>query len=187
MERKTCLRLYNAGVWFLSAGMLLWGGGLAQGQKSHAPRPVLEARNMPDPCRVNQVRGRRIKQSPYPYIWYYRTEVHNNSREPQRILSFACYVWTEGRWVEQANVLQHPLGTKDFVAWYNNGDPVPDGWIAPGKTAACDPNWNGFKDVPVTSRKLKWVFVAENRQGKRCTCEAPISLLSGQENTHKKP
>ena len=159
----------------LLAVMMLVLGRFVSARLSGAASSPLIARNTPDPCNVNQIRRRLVKA--YPYVYYYRTEIRNNSKSPLRVVSFSCYTWENGRWVEMPNILKRPLVTKDFVAWYNDGDPMPDGWIAPGKMAVCDPNWSGRLRPPQVRQRVKWAFTAVDKNGKRYTCEAKIDQL----------
>ena len=138
-------------------------------------RPALTARSNPSPCPVNQVRGEPIKA--FPYIWYYRTEVHNASKVPMRIIAFTSYSRSDGRWIEWPNVMKRALKTSDFVNWYTEGDPAPDGWIAPGHTAVCDPYWTGLVRLPTAKQTHKLVYTAEDHRGKKYSCEAVIELL----------
>jgi len=140
----------------------------AQGKDAWAAEKALQATNTPNPCPANKPRGRHLVK--YPYVWYYRTEVHNFLKVPLRIVSFICYRWTNNHWVNASNILHHPLRTKEFVAWYDNGDIPRNGWIAPGKTAVCDPDWNS--NGTGKGQKIKWVFYAEDAQGKRYQAEA---------------
>ena len=159
----------------LLAGLMIVPGRLFSAELSSAARLPFVAKNTPAYCEVNRVRRERVKS--YPYVYYYRTEVRNNSNAPLRVVSFSCFRRVNGKWIEMPNIMKRPLVVKDFVAWYNDGDPVPDGWIAPGKTAACDPNWSGYLRPPQVVQQLKWAFMAVDKHGNRYTCEAKIDLL----------
>jgi len=140
---------------------------------AQSKRPTLLVTHLPDPCPVNRPRGEY--RAPYPNVWYYRTEVKNNTAVPLRIVKFTPWALMNGKWKEQDNVLHHPLGSKEFTAWYTEGDEVTDGWIAPGKVAACDPNWTWNRE-PI-EQTAKWVFTATDKQGATYTAEAIVHLL----------
>lgn len=140
-----------------------------------AARSRFLAINTPAFCEVNK--GHRKHVRAYRYVYYYRTEVRNNSKTPLRVISFRCLERVNGHWVEVPNIMKRPLVTQDFVKWYNDGDPIPDGWIAPGKTAACDPNWSAVAQPLQVRRQMKWEFSAEDNHGKRFAFEAKIELL----------
>src|SRR5205823_4576794 len=110
----------------------------------------------------------------------------NNSKAPLRVVSFSSLRRVNGHWIEMPNIMKRPLVTKDLVAWYNDGDPVPDGWVAPGKTAVCDPNWSGYARPPQVLQQMKWAFTAVDKHGKRYTCEAKVDLLP-MASQHRQP
>jgi hypothetical protein len=168
----------------LFAGLTIVLGRLVSAELFRAARSPLVATNTPASCEVNQVRRRRVKS--YPYVYYYRTEVRNNSKAPLRVVAFSYFKRVNGHWVEMPNVMKRPLVAQDFVNWYNDGDPLRDGWIAPGKTAVCDPSWSGFVRPPQALQEMKWVFTAVDKHGKRHTCEAKIDLLPVS-SQHRRP
>ena len=149
--------------------------------EAEASETTLRATNTPDPCPVNT--PRRGHTEKYPYVWYYRTEVHNPLKVPVRIVSFTCYAWINQQWVTVGNILKYPLGTKEFVAWYSDGDIPHDGWIAPGKTAVCDPNWTWNKTG--SGQKVKWVYQAEDAHGKRYQVGAQVTLQGAKRVPHR--
>jgi hypothetical protein len=51
-----------------------------------------------------------------------------------------------------------------FVEWYSDGKCKPKGgWLQPGDTAVCDPNWH-FGDHEDFA-KTKWSFMAVDSKG----------------------
>lgn len=166
MQRRTFLRVLVASS--ITARLI------SSGTEAGASPRTLEATNTPDPCLVNIPRHGQVQK--HPYVWYYRTEVHNPLNVPVRIVSFCCYAWRGKQWVAMPNILQRSLGTKEFVAWYSDGEVPHEGWIAPGKTAVCDPNFNWNKMGQ--GMRFKWVFLAEDTHGKRYQAEAQITCQS---------
>lgn len=119
----------------------------------------------PNPCNVHS--SSAFPEDPYPYMWYYRTEVKNTLSVPLQITWFAAYVLVDGAWK-----LGRELDTDKFVKWYTEGDPVPDGVIQPGQTAVCDPNWTGSQDQ--TALPVKWAYRAVAPDGQEYYAEAVI-------------
>ncbi len=115
-----------------------------------------------------------VTNAPYPYMWFYRTEVKNQTDRPIRITSFEGYFFRDGRWVA-ANILNRPLTSTDFAEWYRDGAPVRDGWIAPHAVAACDPNWHGVTS-PVSPR-CKWTYDGLDAGGTKYHAEAEIQTV----------
>ena len=105
-------------------------------------------------------------------VWYYRTEVLNDSAVPIRVVWFEFYYSDAGNWhgVNAKNkVLQH----EDFVAWYSDGDESPhDAWIKPGQAWVCDPNWH--LDVGRKFYDAKWAYLAVDGQGQVHFAEALV-------------
>lgn len=89
MQRRTFLQVIMAST--LSASFQ------CVSDEAEAPEPTLRATNPPDPCPVNK--PRRGHAEKYPYVWYYRTEVHNFLKVPVRIVSFTGYTWINNQWV----------------------------------------------------------------------------------------
>ena len=82
--------------------------------------------------------------------FYYRTEV-TNTNEVMREQHFR-------KWYEDAE-------DKDSV--------FSEGWLLPGKTAACDPDWNfGTHD---SFYRAKWAFIAVDASGETYFDEAEVS------------
>lgn len=132
-----------------------------------APRPVTGG------LRVTH-RFEKTERRKGQYFWLYRTEVRNLARVPVRITSMECREWDGRDWRSLSNVTGHPLRTREFARWYTEGDPVKNGWIVPGKTAVCDPNYN-FAPKP-NARRVMWTFAGEDAHGKRHSGSGALSL-----------
>lgn len=116
--------------------------------------------------------GKIPQDAPSPNMWYYRTEVSNSTKRPLRIVWFQAYMKLNGQWVG-VNVLGKTLRSKEFAAWYTEGDPARNGIIEPGQTAACDVNWSsttGPDFVPT-----KWAFIAVDDSGNDYYAEAAVN------------
>jgi hypothetical protein len=141
----------------------------------HAALAPLVVKHSPDPCPVNLPRnGRKIRRR---YVWYYRTEVKNNTHFPLRVIRFTMYGRVKGVWKEFPNIRGHSLDSKDFTDWYSDGDVVRNGWIPPGKTAVCDPNyhWSTVDSI----REVMWVYTAVDSKGKTYGAGATLRTLAG--------
>ena len=71
------------------------------------------------------------------------------------------------------NITNKVLREQMFVAWYSDGESKPQGgWLQPGETAVCDPNWHyGDEDE---FQKAKWAFIAVDTKGKTYFSEALV-------------
>lgn len=130
--------------------------------------PALTARHTPNPCDQHSAEG--VTTDPFPFMWYYRTEVTNHSDRPLRIVEFECFVRRGGRWVA-GNLRGRSLVGTDFAEWYSGAQ--PDGTIAPGATAVCRRNWHG-RPRPWSSR-VKWVYVAVDDAGTHHSADAVVT------------
>lgn len=126
----------------------------------------------PNPCDVHDVKIPEGK--PYPYMWFYKTEVRNDTETPIRITKFEGFFYRDSEW-KPSNILNRELGPKDFSEWYIQGDAVKDGWIQPHGRAVCDPNWHGV-DTPVSPR-CKWTYDGVDAQGKAYHAEAEVEAV----------
>ncbi len=108
---------------------------------------------------------------PFPYMWFYRTEVHNATDYPIQITGFEGCFYLDGQWTP-VNILKRRLTGADFAQWYAQGCPVTNGWIPPRKTAVCDPNWHGVTS-PVAPR-CKWTYDGVDSNGRQYHGEAEI-------------
>jgi len=137
-----------------------------------ASRSGLVVTHTPNPTALHDVKipeGR-----PFPYMWFYRTEVRNATEYPIRITGFEGYFYRDEKWVA-VNVFNRALTADDFSEWFTQGAPVKKGWIMPGATAVCDPNWHGV-DTPVSPR-CKWTFDGVDSMGKAYHVEAEIESV----------
>ncbi len=126
----------------------------------------------PNPCDTHH--SEAFKEDPFPYMWYYRTEVRNFSAVPLRIVWFEGYSQINGTWVAN-NVKKRLLTGKDFVEWYSDGSPCPGGVIQPGTAAVCDPSWHG-SDKP-QSGPMKWAYKAVDPSGREYYAEAIVTSV----------
>ena len=111
---------------------------------------------------------------PFPYMWFYRTEVRNTTDFPIQITRFEGLFLKEAKWTP-SNVLKRPLTAEDFAQWYRDGKPASKGWINPHTSAVCDPNWHGTP-TPISPR-CKWTFEGRDAKGKTYHAEAEIKSL----------
>jgi hypothetical protein len=114
----------------------------------------------PNPCDLHH--SPSFDKDPYPFMWYYRTEVKNKSTVPLKIIWFEAFRREGDKWIP-GNITGHALTTEDFIDWYTEGDIIKDGVILPGQTAVCDPNWHGSEE-PYTS-DVKWAYKAVDPDG----------------------
>lgn len=129
--------------------------------------PTFSARHEPNPCDQNT--SPEVAQPPFPFMWYYRTEVMNTGETSLRITEFECYVRHGGRWVA-GNLRGRPLTGVDFAQWYAGAG--SDGTIAPGATAVCRLNWHG-RPRPWSS-PVRWVYQAVDHDGNSVETEATV-------------
>lgn len=137
-----------------------------------ATRPELVVTHSPNPCDVHHAKA--FRKDPFPFMWYYRTEVQNKSSRPIQITSFEGYFFVDGKWISK-NVLHRKLTSQDFSKWYSEGVAVTNGWIPAGGVAVCDPNWHGSRTP--TSPRCKWTFVGVDAEGRTFQAEAEIETL----------
>lgn len=75
--------------------------------------------------------------------YYYRTEVMNTNDIPIRIVWFEFFTMLDGKHWQSVNITNKILREDMFVTWYSDGETKPEGgWLQPGETAVCDPNWH---------------------------------------------
>ena len=133
----------------------------------------LVAAHAPNPCAVHS--SPAFEENPYPFMWYYRTELRNMTDRSLQIVWFEGYYEAEdGQW-HPNHVLKRPLGGEDFAAWYTEGVPCPAGVIPPGATAVCDPNWHG-SEQPHSSR-IKSAYAATDPDGRVHYAEAVLTSV----------
>jgi hypothetical protein len=107
---------------------------------------------------------------PYPYMWYYRTEVKNTSDRDLKVIWFEGYFEYNGQWYG-SNVRNMVLRNGIFRKWYGDGK-SNDEWIKPGESRVCDPNWHGASGPK--GYRSKWAFIAIDRYGNDYFAEAVI-------------
>ena len=124
----------------------------------HSPRPV---RNPEGP----NIFG-------WTYQWTFRTEIRAIDR-PLKATRFYILAWDNNEWILDQQQKKYNSGTGDgniFEEWYG----CPGGMIAPGSPAVDETNWSGnYKKVPF---KQKWVFIAEDTEGKKYKGEGIVEL-----------
>lgn len=135
-------------------------------------RSGLVVTHTPNPCDVHN--ANITETASFPYVWYYRTEVRNNTDHPIRITHFEGYFYRDSKWTS-ANIMNRPLTADDFSKWYIAGNPVTNGWIQPYTSAVCDPNWHGVTS-PVSPR-CKWTYDGVDSKGKTYHVEAEIKSV----------
>jgi hypothetical protein len=114
-----------------------------------------------------------LDDPPYPHMWYYRTELRNDSNRDLRVIWFEAYFELDGVWYP-SNALGRVLRSKEFSLWYAEGDPIIDGVISPSTTAVCDVNWHGNQtDTPL---RTKWAYIAVDEFGFDYYVESEVSF-----------
>ena len=101
----------------------------------------------------------------------YRTEIANTNTQPIRIIWFQFFRQVDGVWYGH-NMKNRVLQADDFATWYAEGDSLENGWLLPGKVAACDPNWHGGELDPFS--QVKWAFMAMDATGQVYFDEAEV-------------
>lgn len=102
--------------------------------------------------------GEVLKEGYFPNMWFYRTEIKNNTKFPLKVVWFESYIEHNGHWYA-ANILGHTMREKDFSAWYTEGSKIINGVIQPGDTAACDVNWHGSQSKEYINTKWSYILV----------------------------
>jgi len=111
--------------------------------------------------------------------YYYRTEVTNTNEVPIRIIWFEFFIMPDDKHWHGVNITNKVLREESFVAWYSNGESKPkDGWLQPGETAVCDPNWHFSEEDEF--QKTKWAFMAVDSMGKTYFSEALVERINVQ-------
>jgi tetratricopeptide (TPR) repeat protein len=116
---------------------------------THSPNPsdIHTSKSHPDPF--------------YPYTWYYRTEVKNNSDRELKVIWFEAYIEIYQHW-NGSNIKNRTLRNDVFSRWYGGGKDDSE-WIKPGESRVCDPNWHGGQTPD--GNRVKWAFIAIDRYG----------------------
>jgi hypothetical protein len=136
------------------------------------PKSGLVITCSPNPC--DQHTHPTVPQPPYPYMWFYRTEVRNTLDVPLRITRFEAYVQQGGRWVAR-NITGRSLTAQDFGEWYPDGVKVVDGMIPPGGVAVDVRNWHG-SSAP-TNGPTKWAYWAVDPSGAEHYAEVVVESV----------
>ena len=105
--------------------------------------------------------------------YYYRTEVTNTHNVPIRVVWFEAYLMLDGQCWHGVNITNKVLREAMFEKWYSDGEIKPNGgWLQPGETVVCDPNWH-FACAD-EFQKVKWGFMAVDSKGNSYFFEALV-------------
>ena len=115
--------------------------------------------------------AKSLSPPPFPYMVYYRTELHNSSDRPLKVVWFEGYSKVDNKW-RASNVTGKPLLSHEFGQWYTEGDKLVDRYIMPGKSAVVDVNWHGGKTPDFLP--MKWAYVAVDNYGNDYFVEAEV-------------
>jgi len=126
----------------------------------------------PNPC--DQHTHPTAPQPPWPFMWFYRTEIRNTLAVPLRVYKFEAYGWDGQQWVA-GNVMGRELTARDFTEWYPDGDRIEEGVIPPGGAAVDARNWHG-SDQPVHP-PVKWAYWATDPSGGRHYAEVVVESV----------
>lgn len=165
--------------------MLLVAFLLLQGcQKLKAEKyegEALAVTHSPNPSNIHM--SEHFPNPIYPYTWYYKTEVKNNSDRDLKIVWFEGYLEHNGHWYG-SNVLNRVLGNDVFLRWYGD-DRTNDAWLKPGESRSCDPNWHGSGDPK--GCKVKWAYIAVDRHGNDYFAESTIESVPIESGANDSP
>lgn len=117
----------------------------------------------------------------FPYTWYYRTEVKNNSDRELKVIWFEGYQEDNEYWYG-SNILNRTLRNDVFLKWYGNENVVgtDNEWMAPGEIRTCNPNWHSCYDP--RGFRSKWAFIAIDKYGNDYYGESIIDVVPIQVN-----
>lgn len=118
--------------------------------------------------------GEVFKEGYYPHMWFYRTEITNNTDSPLRVVWFDAHIEVEGKWYA-SNILGRVMRSPEFTSWYKAGDKINNGVILPGQTAACDVNWHGGNTEKYI--KTKWSYILIDEKGNDYFVEKEVDPL----------
>ena len=127
----------------------------------------------PNPC--DQHTHPTVPHPPFPFMWFYRTEVHNTLDVPLRVYKFEAFSWDRRRWVA-GNIMGRELTSRDFSEWYADGHAITDGLIPPATVAVDARNWHG-SDRP-TAAPVKWAYWATDPSGGEHYAEVVVESVS---------
>ena len=105
--------------------------------------------------------GKIFKEGYYPNMWFYRTEIKNNTKKPLKVVWFEAYFKENGNWYA-ANILGQTMRGKEFSEWYTEGSKIINGVILPGEVATCDVNWHGGQSKEYINVKWSYILVDDN-------------------------
>lgn len=137
-------------------------------QYSTQPSDAMVITMSPNPCDVHT--SPAFHEKPYPYMWYYRTEVKNILPFPLQITWFATFSLVDDEWV-----LREEFDGDVFASWYTQGDPCPNGIIQPGQSAVRDPSVQGSTDPK--GGISKWAYIARDPGGLEYYVESVVELV----------
>lgn len=120
---------------------------------AHARELVVEF----DPRMVRPVHRTDLENPRFQ--WTFEVRVHNASDRPLRVVAFGSVSWSGDGWEANPRL----FGSKEFTEWYTDGDPVEDGWIAPGKTAVDAASWHTSPGP--TAGRTKWIYRSVDVEG----------------------
>ena len=154
-------------------GLYIWSAvsafrGISIAEYSTQPSNAMMITISPNPCDVHS--SSAFNEKPYPYMWYYRTEVKNILPFPLQVTWFATFSWVDDEWV-----LQKEFDGEDFASWYTEGDPCLNGIIQPGQTAVRDPSMQGSPDPK--GGISKWAYIARDPGGQEYYVESVVELV----------
>ncbi len=154
--------------------MILFISGCQAIVKARYDGSALTVIHTPNPSNINT--SKYFPKPYYPYTWYYRTEIKNNSDRELKVIWFEGYVDNNGHWYG-SNVLNRTLRNDIFLKWYGNenisNNQVETEWMKPGEVRVCDPNWHGGYDPNGFS--MKWSFIAIDKFGNDYLGESAIT------------
>ncbi len=119
--------------------------------------------------------GPSLQNPPYSSMYYYRTEVRNNSNRAIRIVWFEAYENHGGKWFG-TNALNRVLRADDFAARFTEGAETKNAVIQPGTSAVCDVNWYSSNEPGLPS--LKWAFIGVDSEGIDYFAEAEVPMAA---------
>jgi|GEM_PF-1273231 len=146
--------------------------------KGMFPGEALVVTHSPNPSNLHT--SEYFPKPPYPYMWYYRTEIKNTSDRDLKVIWLEGYFEYNGHWYG-SNVRNAVLRNDVFRKWYGD-DKSNDEWIKPGESRVCDPNWHGASEPK--GYRSKWSFIAIDRYGNDYFAEAVIEGAEINDNAN---
>ncbi|MGA1871889.1 MAG: hypothetical protein ACMUJM_25495 [bacterium] len=135
---------------------------------------ALKIKHSPNPSAIHK--SEYFKKEPYPYMWFYKTEIKNSSNRELKIIWFESYFEFNESWYG-LNVLNRPLRNDVFMKWYGNENDTfsTSEWLKPGEIRVCNLNWHGSSDPK--GHRVKWSYIAIDRYGNDYYGEAIIESI----------